>query len=1268
MKRKVTKVKCIILCILLLIGTIPSNILYAEGSDDLTPYVQYNFNNNLIDSKGHSVLTAWSSTGDNERSNTTTAFGEDADNGTYWQWHSDKARGGGFYIDIDKNIGEEYTIGLKFSFENTLGGWRKIIDYKNSTVDTGFYFYNGGHLNFYNYGVNGASVTQPNQVVDLIVRRNKSGTFEAYVVDGTTKKFDMSVQDTSGQGIPMVVNEKTRLGFFFDDIATNAEASPGGKVYNLKIWDKYMDPDDVIEALLPNGNVNVHYTDEDGDEVLPDEKVSGKSGKPYLLQPKEVFGYQYLRAEGAPISGTFPDSDTVDVTFRYKCLIPYTVTARYMDENGKQLCEDIVGKGEAGKPYKANRLAIEDYEFVRVEGNVTGTYTKKPQLVTFIYKPEEKLPVHENSTVTAEYKDEDGSRIRPDMTYKGHVGEEYQTSQIYIPGYTFKEVTGAAAGTYTENPIVVTYVYTKNADDHPDPSPNKGGSVIIHYQDNQGYTISRDVIYNGNIGTAYAAQIKEIDKYKFERVIGEESGVIESGVKEVTVVYMRLASDVLARYLDTEGRTVAQTKVYSGAAGQSYRTEKLDIEGYEFIRVEGKETGTFSDEVQVIKYIYRQLGSITVKYVDLNGKPIKDEETFTNYVDEAYNVTAPYIQGYEHVRTDGGAAGTYQPGNQVITHVYEKINEGRVIVHFVDNEGNPVRDDQLIHGRVGTSYEVQIPQFHGYDYEKTEGELRGTLAMETKEITHYYKMTMPDTVTARYVDEEGKTLCDDIVYKGKSGSCYKTSRIVIAGYEFVEITGQEDGRFQKEPQLVTYVYRKAAEKPAPETGMITAKYMDDKGNVLHSDLVYNGIVGENCVTAALAIPGYCLKEGQDKKTAFTFKKASQSITYVYIAVDPDDLPEYPDGTVIVHYRTEADITIRSDDFIIGDVGDAYKAARHSIAGYHFIKSEGPFYDTAHMWAMASEDNAEQGEIEKPVKSVVMYYVPEDKASTVIAKYVDEDGNTIQFDDIYNGFVGLPYETAEKRINGYKLQRVEGSESGTFSEDVQIVTYVYKKSSNVQMSGRVVVRFVDEEGNIIREDDTYIGYIGSKYQLQQYEISGYKYVRAEGESEGVFTGEDQMVVLVYQKLNEDIDKPDKPGDEKPTDKPGNKPGGKPSSKDPDINIDTNGDGIPDVNIDVDGDGKPDINIDIDGDGIPDINIDIDRDGVPDINIDTDGDGIADKNIDKNYKDRYDVNNALWNYPKTGDENSLPLWISLLVSTVLALGVLILSDRRSRAESK
>ncbi|MCI8850882.1 MAG: hypothetical protein HFE82_05000, partial [Erysipelotrichaceae bacterium] len=65
--------------------------------------------------------------------------------------------------------------------------------------------------------------------------------------------------------------------------------------------------------------------------------------------------------------------------------------------------------------------------------------------------------------------------------------------------------------------------------------------------------------------------------------------------------------------------------------------------------------------------------------------------------------------------------------------------------------------------------------------------------------------------------------------------------------------------------------------------------------------------------------------------------------------------------------------------------------------------------------------------------------------------------------------------------------------------------------------------------------------------------------------------------------------------------------------PEINIDSDGDGLPDINVDIDGDGEPDINIDIDGDGIPDIDIDSDGDGIPDVNVDNDGDGKPDENI-------------------------------------------------------
>ena len=76
--------------------------------------------------------------------------------------------------------------------------------------------------------------------------------------------------------------------------------------------------------------------------------------------------------------------------------------------------------------------------------------------------------------------------------------------------------------------------------------------------------------------------------------------------------------------------------------------------------------------------------------------------------------------------------------------------------------------------------------------------------------------------------------------------------------------------------------------------------------------------------------------------------------------------------------------------------------------------------------------------------------------------------------------------------------------------------------------------------------------------------------------------------------------------------------------PDINIDTDDDGIPDINIDTDGDDKPDINIDTDGDGKPDVDIDTDWDGKPDINKDTDGDGKPDVDIDTDGDGKPDVN--------------------------------------------
>ena len=118
MKEKLLRRKGVIFVLIAFIFMVPSIINAATLKNE--PYVQYNFNNNVTDRKGHSELTVLSAEGDDKnRNNSSTSYGSDS-YGPYFQWESSMINGGGFYIDIDKNIGEEYTIGLKFSFKEII--------------------------------------------------------------------------------------------------------------------------------------------------------------------------------------------------------------------------------------------------------------------------------------------------------------------------------------------------------------------------------------------------------------------------------------------------------------------------------------------------------------------------------------------------------------------------------------------------------------------------------------------------------------------------------------------------------------------------------------------------------------------------------------------------------------------------------------------------------------------------------------------------------------------------------------------------------------------------------------------------------------------------------------------------------------------------------------------------------------------------------------------------------------------------------------------
>lgn len=249
MKDVYKKISKTFLCIVLIVFLISLSVIPVKAEKDPIgePYIDITFDPVAKENKNHGILNVFKSNETGYYNNSSITYGVD-EYGTYMAWTSTYTRGGGFNLTLDKVIGGDYTIALKFSFTNTgekTRGWKKIIDFQSKSYgDSGFYFYNGGQIQFYPESSQGPYIKN-NEVVDLLIRRNgTTNKFEVYNRVGDQSILCYEFIDSSNLSVL-----SSGLGFFHDDTSTSSESSPGGKVYSVKIWDSYVDVDDVWDAL-----------------------------------------------------------------------------------------------------------------------------------------------------------------------------------------------------------------------------------------------------------------------------------------------------------------------------------------------------------------------------------------------------------------------------------------------------------------------------------------------------------------------------------------------------------------------------------------------------------------------------------------------------------------------------------------------------------------------------------------------------------------------------------------------------------------------------------------------------------------------------------------------------------------------------------------------------------------------------------------------------------------------------------------------------------
>ncbi|WP_270741066.1 MucBP domain-containing protein [Lactococcus formosensis] len=313
-------------------------------------------------------------------------------------------------------------------------------------------------------------------------------------------------------------------------------------------------------------------------------------------------------------------------------------------------------------------------------------------------------------------------------------------------------------------------------------------------------------------------------------------------------------------------------------------------------------------------------------------------------------------------------------------------------------------------------------------------------------------------------------------------------------------------------------------------GDITVKYEDVNGISISDDVVKSGNIGEAYTTEQKDISGYTFKEVKGNVSG-QFTDQPQTVIYVYEQIKDQ-------STVIVHDSelTVGDAWKSEDNFdsATDDYGNTVPFSDITVDGSVDTSKVGTYKVTYSRILPAFFSAENQGEY-SAVATITVKDAQPVKGGDVTAKYLDTNGNKISDDAVKTGNVGENYTTEQKSIDGYTFQEVQGNTSGQFTDQAQTVTYVYTKNEIPNVTGTVLVKYVDTDGNKISEDLVKSGTVGESYSTEKKDIKGYTFKEIQGSATGQFKNQPQTVTYVYSKNRANTVNPEP----KPENKPGSK---------------------------------------------------------------------------------------------------------------------------------
>lgn len=302
-------------------------------------------------------------------------------NGSHFEFHDSK-------VNFNNNGGHGLSAGL--------------LTIDNSTVNANNNGANGIH-------VGGTLKVQNNSIVNI--ENNKCSISSKWTIPGALyvagkdsiidKTTKLTIQNNNGSGIYVhkTGDLKLETGTIINNFAEKLQI--GGGIHNtgnLTIDDSVIinnnhaevSSDDIYNdenANITFGNthddweLNGGYKDKDKTEKDCTDKIDGwyddNEEKRYNSHDENKDNLYVLEKT----SGNY----TNKLTLKAAHGLYGNVTVRYIDDEGKELSENIILRGKVDSEYTSSAKEFEYYELIEVKGNKTGKYTLDNQEVIYIY-------------------------------------------------------------------------------------------------------------------------------------------------------------------------------------------------------------------------------------------------------------------------------------------------------------------------------------------------------------------------------------------------------------------------------------------------------------------------------------------------------------------------------------------------------------------------------------------------------------------------------------------------------------------------------------------------------------------------------------------------------------------------------------------------------------------------------------------------------------------------------------------------------------------